>query len=184
MEEEFIAKATHTEQMQSFSFFPPIIRRRARAATTIQRAWRKYYQEKVRQEKLRQHWRAAVILQKAVRGLLRRQYIKKNHAAKIIQRNWRKTLFLTSALLRVKYQKPLYVLNRAAKMIQRQWRMYTRYEGSPLVMKYGRTLEELNQAATKIQRFWRPIHERTVIATRMVNVGSCFSFLRMIRTVY
>lgn len=135
------------------------------SASIIQRAYRRYRAKVARNKLIARQIRAAVILQTALRRILARTRIHKSKAALVIQKNWRKKVFIWYALLRkftfqcliqgCKYQKPLKVLHTAASKIQKTWRVHYADTHSPFAIQFKTRLRIIDGAVHKISTWWR-----------------------------
>ncbi|KAI9363417.1 hypothetical protein DFJ73DRAFT_811117 [Zopfochytrium polystomum] len=158
-EKNYILRSTLPQDtLKTFSQFPPSIYRRSLACTRIQRAWRRYRGRIERAILREKQYRAATLIQRVARKKLRQIRAKKNEAAAIIQKNWRRKLFIWMALLRCIYKQPLSELHRCATVIQRKWKHWSMFRNSPIATKYNARMEVLVRAVNTIINWWRPLH--------------------------
>ncbi|KAL7754365.1 hypothetical protein RI367_000346 [Sorochytrium milnesiophthora] len=160
LEKNYFRASMSSESERCWSQFPPSVYRRSLASTKIQRVWRIYRGRKWRRQMREQQWIAATKIQRMARRALVKIRAVKNKAALVIQRNWRAKCFIWIALLRWRYQKPLWQLHRAAHVIQRRYRSWVKLRNSPMVNQYNARLEDLATAVNKIIAWWRPRHAR------------------------
>ncbi|KAJ1513620.1 hypothetical protein HMI56_002096 [Coelomomyces lativittatus] len=88
-----------SEEDRSWSQFPPSVYRRSLAATKIQRAFRIFRGRKWRKQLWITQTNAVIKIQRAARKRLAILHQKQYLAAKIIQKNWRKSMYLQLRLM-------------------------------------------------------------------------------------
>ncbi|KXS13535.1 hypothetical protein M427DRAFT_369481 [Gonapodya prolifera JEL478] len=162
LEKAFLRNVQTQDSLRSFSQYPPNIYRRSLCATVIQRAWRRHRGRILRQQLRQQQYAAATLIQRLCRRYLRKLRFKKEQACIIIQRNWRRKLFIWVALLRTKYQTSIPQMHHAATRIQRRYRQWALYKNSPVAAMYRRKIEDIIAAVNLICTWWRPIYQKIV----------------------
>ncbi|TPX41026.1 hypothetical protein SeMB42_g05767 [Synchytrium endobioticum] len=157
---DFFKASLIKDPPKSFSQFPPTTFRKSLAASIIQRAWRRRVARRIRQRIKMEQYAAACIIQRLARRWLAEFNAKRDVAAALIQRNWRKTLFFKYALIRCRYQIPLSMLHKSASLIQRSWRITKARrvripDARLLVMREAKI-----RAKTKIVLWWTEMKQR------------------------
>ncbi|KAJ3412016.1 hypothetical protein HDV05_001397 [Chytridiales sp. JEL 0842] len=190
-EKNYFRAAVLPETIRSFSQFPPSIYRRSLACTKIQRCWRRHRGRKARAILRERQYAAATLIQHYARRKLRQLRIRKNEAAHIIQRNWRRRLFIKFALMRCIYQQPLPELHRAATVIQTKWRNFSMFRNSPIATMYNARMEDIIKAVNTIIKWWRPmfqqisetrrLRDKNVAATTIQRVWRGYYLRKLIR---
>lgn len=127
--------------VKSFSIFPPTAHRKSLCASIIQRAWKRHHGKAVRRRLRLLYISAAIIIQTAFRKKLSVIMAIKHAAARMIQRNWRRKMYIHAALFKAIYKKPLKNLHRAAITIQTEWRRHYLFKTSPFAVRYGQSLD-------------------------------------------
>ncbi|TPX34508.1 hypothetical protein SmJEL517_g02865 [Synchytrium microbalum] len=157
---EFFKVNLIKEVPKSYSQFPPHVFRRSLAASIIQRAYRRHCGRRLRERIRFEQYAAACIIQRLARRWLVGFNSRREESAALIQRNWRKTLFIKAAILRCRYKAPLAVLHHSAHIIQRVWRtIKARKNRIPDVRREVVKMAKV-QAKEKIVVWWREMRQR------------------------